>query len=372
MRIGSLCSGYGGLDLAVEAHYGATPAWFCEFDKAPSKILAHHWPNVPNYGDVWHTDWTQVEPVDILTAGYPCQPFSHAGKRKGADDPRHLWPGIARAISILRPSVVVLENVRGHVSLGLADVLGDLSGLGYDARWGVVRAADAGAPHGRARIFICAEPADAHGARPQGRESAWRRDVPSRRTPADTAHDGLARGRRARAGRDGSPHDDRTATDPGSQRHGGGVHAGDAGRVDGPDAGEARQRERPREVTVDRGATAPADAAGDGRDQGRAESAGIVGGPDAPECGDETRWGAYEPAIRRWESVIGRPAPRPTEPGRTGERLSPVFVEWLMGLDAGHVTDPVIGLTRTHQLKALGNGVVPQQAALALTILGGM
>ena len=57
MRIGSLCSGYGGLDMAVEAHYGATPAWFCEFDVAPSRILAHHWPDVPNYGDVWHTDW---------------------------------------------------------------------------------------------------------------------------------------------------------------------------------------------------------------------------------------------------------------------------------------------------------------------------
>lgn len=312
MRIGSLCSGYGGLDLAVEAHYGATPAWFCEFDAAPSRILAHHWPNVPNHGDVWHTDWTQVEPVDILTAGYPCQPFSHAGKRKGADDPRHLWPGIARCISVLQPRVVVLENVRGHVSLGLADVLGDLSGLGYDARWGVVRAADAGAPHGRARVFIVA---------------------------ADASNVGHERGGGARDGWPGPADGDRAASNPGSERHGGGEDTGDVGRVDGPDAGEARQRERSREVAVDRGATA---------------------------------WGVYELAVRRWESVTGRPAPTPTEVGKTGPRLSPVFVEWLMGLGEGHVTDPGIGLTRTQQLKALGNGVVPQQAALALTILGGM
>ncbi len=80
---------------------------------------------------------------------------------------------------------------------------------------------------------------------------------------------------------------------------------------------------------------------------------------------DAGSWGAYAPAIARWEHVLGRPAPLPTEPGRNGPRLSPRFVEWLMGLDAGHVTD-VPGLSRNAQLKALGNGVVPQQAALAL------
>ena len=80
----------------------------------------------------------------------------------------------------------------------------------------------------------------------------------------------------------------------------------------------------------------------------------------------QSSWGDYAPAIARWEHVIGRPAPAPTEPGKNGNpRLSPLFVEWLMGLPAGHVTDPAIGLTRNEQLKALGNGVVPQQAAAA-------
>ena len=158
MKIGSLFSGVAGLDRAVEAVTGATPAWFVEFDAAPSKVLARHYPDIPNYGDVTTVDWSQVEPVDILTAGYPCQPFSHAGKRKGTDDERHLWPYVEVAIGVLRPRLVVLENVAGHLTLGGPTVIGSLTALGYDARWGVVRASDAGAPHRRARLFIVAHP----------------------------------------------------------------------------------------------------------------------------------------------------------------------------------------------------------------------
>ena len=98
MRIGSLFSGYGGLDMAVAAHYGATVAWHCEFDKHPSAILAHHYPDIPNHHDVTSVDWSAVEPVDIITGGYPCQPFSHAGNRKGTNDERHLWPYVADSL----------------------------------------------------------------------------------------------------------------------------------------------------------------------------------------------------------------------------------------------------------------------------------
>ena len=158
MKIGSLFSGVAGLDRAVEAVTGATPAWFVEFDPAPSKVLARHYPDIPNYGDVTTVDWAALEPIDILTAGYPCQPFSHAGKRKGTDDERHLWPYVEVAIGVLRPGLVVLENVAGHLTLGGPTVIGSLTALGYDARWGVVRASDAGAPHRRARLFIVAHP----------------------------------------------------------------------------------------------------------------------------------------------------------------------------------------------------------------------
>ena len=156
MKVGSLFSGYGGLDMAV----GGDLAWYSEIEPAACTVLEQLHPDVPNLGDITAVDWSQVEPVDVITGGYPCQPFSNAGKRKGKQDERHLWPYVRDAISALRPSLAVLENVRGHLSLGLADVIGDLAGLGYDARWGVVRAADAGAPHKRARVFITATNAD--------------------------------------------------------------------------------------------------------------------------------------------------------------------------------------------------------------------
>ena len=157
MRIGSLFSGYGGLDLAAQQYFGGDVAWYSEIEAAACKILAAHHPIVPNLGDITAVDWHAVEPVDVLTGGYPCQPFSHAGKRKGSSDERHLWPFVAVAIDALRPRVVVLENVRGHLTLGFGDVLADISRMRYDARWGLVRASDAGAPHGRARIFIVAK-----------------------------------------------------------------------------------------------------------------------------------------------------------------------------------------------------------------------
>lgn len=166
LRIGSLCSGYGGLDMAVEAAFGARTVWHVEYDKAPSSILAHNYPDIPNYGDLTTTDWNTVEPIDILTGGYPCQPFSHAGKREGTNDERHIWPWIGSperesAIRVLRPRWCVFENVGGHLSLGLGDVLADLAALGYDVRWGSLRAADIGAPHGRLRVFILAVRKDA-------------------------------------------------------------------------------------------------------------------------------------------------------------------------------------------------------------------
>lgn len=190
MKIGSLFSGYGGLDLAVSEVTGGEVVWHCEWDEAPSKILAAHWPDVPNYKDVSTVDWSQVEPVDVLTGGFPCQDVSLAGSRRGLKDGTRsgLWSEFARAIGVLNPGLVVIENVRGLLSasaggdvepcawcLGddageshlraLGAVLGDLADLGFDARWQGVRAADAGAPHNRFRVFIVAYPSNSHGVR---------------------------------------------------------------------------------------------------------------------------------------------------------------------------------------------------------------
>jgi len=157
VKIGSLCTGYGGLDMAVEAFFDAEMVWCAENDKYASKLIEQRF-NKPNLGDIKEIDWATVEPIDILTAGYPCQPFSHAGHRKGSDDERHLWPYIKEVVSILRPSIVILENVRGHLTLGFKEVLAQLTEIGYDAKWTIVRASDVGAPHQRARLFIFAYP----------------------------------------------------------------------------------------------------------------------------------------------------------------------------------------------------------------------
>ena len=268
MKLGSLFSGYGGLDLAVKEVLGAEAIWHVEYEHAASRVLAHHYPHVPNYGDVKLINWADIPPVDILTGGYPCQPFSTAGLRKGANDDRHLWPHFAKAIAALRPGMAILENVVNHLRIGFNDVLRDITQMGYDVRWGVVRASDAGAPHRRARIFAI-------------------------------------------------------ATDPNNPI-------------------------RLRRIQPGLGAWSN------------------PGGRD--ETHSALQWGDFGPAVRHWERILNRPAPIPyrvVTPGKPS--LEAPWVEWMMGLPEGWVTGAPI--SQHEALKMLGNGVVPQQAALALRLL---
>nr|WP_157168656.1 DNA cytosine methyltransferase [Streptomyces typhae] len=354
MRIGSVCTGYGGLDDAVRAVFGGELAWVADNDPGAAQILAHRHPEVANLGDITAVDWRDVEPVDILTGGYPCQPFSTAGKRKGTEDDRHIWPHIARALGVLRPRYAFFENVAGHLSLGFDAVLADLAALGFDAEWCTLRASDVGGAHQRKRLFVLARPADPQGEGRQGQ--GLPRRASGRGLPA--AHPLDLRGHRGgQAGRE-------------PQRHAAGkgrpaAHPTRVGQREPANPTQSLAGSRDARQEPGRGGGAPAaDTEGDGRHQGRAKPAGQQGRPHAA-VGGVPDWGEYEPAIRRWETVTGRPAPRPTD---DLGRLNPPFVEWLMALDNGHVT-AVPGLSRTAQLKALGNGVVPPQAAAALRIL---
>lgn len=161
-KIGSMFSGYGGLDLAVEQHYGAVTAWHCETDKNARKVLNQRWPNVPNLGDVSAVDWAEVEPVDIITAGFPCQDISHAGYGAGIKEGTRsgLWAYVMEAMCALRPSVTILENVAAIIKRqpGLDTVLADLAKNGFDADWTCIRASDVGACHRRERWFAIAYP----------------------------------------------------------------------------------------------------------------------------------------------------------------------------------------------------------------------
>jgi DNA (cytosine-5)-methyltransferase 1 len=158
LRAGSLCTGYGGLDLAVTAVTGARLAWVAETDRHAAAVLACRWPAVPNLGDITALDWAQVPPVDLITAGWPCQDISYAGPGAGITEGTRsgLWLTIAAGLRRLRPGHVVLENVAALRTRGLTKVLADLAALGYDTQWACLRAADAGAPHRRDRIFILA------------------------------------------------------------------------------------------------------------------------------------------------------------------------------------------------------------------------
>jgi len=357
LTIGSLCSGYGGLTLAVQRAVGGRVAWHSDIEPAASKVLEARFPGVPNIGDMTAIDWSNVEPVDVYEGGTPCQDVSHAGKMAGmrAGTRSGLWASFVDGIEALRPKLVVWENVRGVLSAeadsdlepcpvcvgngtgdglrALGRVLGDLADVGYDARWCGLRASDVGAPHPRFRIFVIAQDTD------QPASDQWR-----------VAASGQAEGWGARA------------------------DVGGRGRAPVADAERGGRDGRsdltlgiPTRRTPARGHRENSAADTDRYGFGSVGRQHALGRDTDGRRSPDIAWGAYEPAIRRWEELT-RPAPAPTVPGRSGGVLAPVFVEWLMGLPAGWVTD-VPGLTRPDQLKMLGNGVVPQQAAAAITHL---
>jgi DNA (cytosine-5)-methyltransferase 1 len=152
-RIGSLFSGIGLLELGLERAGLGSVAWQCEIDPWCRKILARHWPNAERHDDV---KTFKPRAVDVVCGGFPCQPFSVAGKQKEFDDERWLWPEFSRVIDETKPAIVVAENVPGLRARGLRVVLADLARLGFDVEWHHFRASDLGAPHERNRIWIVA------------------------------------------------------------------------------------------------------------------------------------------------------------------------------------------------------------------------
>jgi DNA (cytosine-5)-methyltransferase 1 len=166
MNHASLFSGIGGFDLAAE-WMGWTNVLHVERDPFCQKVLKHHFPNSQSFDDVKTFDGRPFRGrIDILTGGFPCQPYSSAGKRLGKDDERHLWPEMCRIISEIAPAFVVGENVRGLLNWNggvvFEEVCADLEGMGYEVWTGVLPAAGVGAPHRRDRIWFVAHRQD-HG-----------------------------------------------------------------------------------------------------------------------------------------------------------------------------------------------------------------
>jgi len=325
VKIGSLFSGYGGLDIAVAKQFDAEVVWHCEWEDAPSRILEANFPGVPNYRDVTTVDWSAVEPVDILTGGFPCQDVSLAGRRAGmAHGTRSgLWSEFAKAIDVLQPKWVVIENVRGLLS-AKAD-----SGVEQCA-WCVGEAGDG-------ELFSETWPVS--GTMRNGMVS----ELPTREPLTNDSEslllpiqvfgtlttDMRPRSDAFRAGRELNPTEFVEKL------------------LRTPAASEAERGHQPEEKARARG--------------GQVTLSG--------QTNFEDNFDRFGPAVKRWEQVTGMAAPSPTKPdGKDGApRLSSEFTEWMMGLPKGWVTG--LGLSRKDELKACGNGVVPQQATLALTEL---
>jgi DNA (cytosine-5)-methyltransferase 1 len=189
LNVLSLFAGIGGLELGLE-RAGMTTVGQVEIDPYCQSVLARHWPEVPRYDDVRDTpSWWLAEPrprVDVVCGGFPCQPFSVAGRGLGTADERWGWPWMADVIRAVRPSYVVVENVAALIRDGDAFgwMLGDLHQLGFDAQWSVVPACSVGAPHRRRRLYLVAHPRGAglqglHEAR--GREYLQPASTPVRR-----------------------------------------------------------------------------------------------------------------------------------------------------------------------------------------------
>ena len=167
LKLGSLFSGIGGIELGFERTGRFKTIWHCEIEPYPSAVLEKNFPGVVNYGDITKVDWTRVERPDVIVGGFPCQDISVAGRGAGIKEGTRsgLWSEYARAIRELQPRYVVVENVAMLARRGLTRVLGDIAALGYDAEWFTIRASDVGAPHRRERLFIIAHAHDRAGER---------------------------------------------------------------------------------------------------------------------------------------------------------------------------------------------------------------
>jgi len=174
-----LFSGLGGFSLGLEATGGFETVAFCDIEKFSRKVLKKHWPNVKQYKDIKELTYEQIKedtlaPIDIITGGYPCQPFSIAGSQRGEKDTRHLWPDMFRIVKECKPTWVIGENVSGHIKLGLDTVLQDLESEGYSVRAFSISASSIGANHQRERVWIIAH-SNMENTRQHGRriESTW-------------------------------------------------------------------------------------------------------------------------------------------------------------------------------------------------------
>ena len=411
LNVLSLCSGVGGLDLGVELATGGAARVVCHVEREAfaAAILATRMEDetvarAPVWSDLRTFDgrpWRGV--VDCVIGGYPCQPFSFAGRRGGDNDPRHLWPEVARIVEEAKPGIVFFENVGGHLTLGFADVRRQLEGLGYRVTAGLFTAAEVGAPHKRERLFILGVADTASGGRPANEPATERteferggRDVADgdggrcaqqrgARIPDLDAERGCDADGRDREGCDvddatsprHEPEGQREQDEP--QRRGGVLGA----RRD--DVGLAADLGHQRGGTARGGRGGSADAGGLMADAGSERLQGLGEGGAAARATGRGDGAALADASNGLVPIAGRGPQGRDGVGPAGESL-PIFppgpgtrTEWERILrvrpDLAPATQQRVRVLadgtagRLDQLRALGNGVVPLVAAYAFVSL---
>ena len=209
MRVLDLFSGIGGFSLGLE-RAGMQTVAFCERDNFCRRVIAKHWPGLPIHPDITELDANVYRgSIDVVCGGFPCQPYSHAGKRRGSDDHRALWPEMHRVIRESQPAWIIGENVAGFVNMGLDDCLSDLESIGYSCQAFVVPACAVGARHRRDRVWIIGN-ANGHGKpnEPVNDEAPQLREF----VASDARGVGLQRKRQGRVSGKAAQYDPRRAT----------------------------------------------------------------------------------------------------------------------------------------------------------------
>jgi len=357
LRHVDLCSGIGGFSLGFEWAQLSTPILFCDTEPWCRKILAKNFPNVPIAADVKElaNDPERLVPEhDILTAGYPCQPFSVAGRQKGFEDDRHIWPYILRIVAQKRPTWCVFENVHGHIALGLDQVLLDLEAEGYSTRTFVVPACGVNAPHRRDRLWIVAHSnsdsqsdVTEHGEQRQGQ--LGERDV------GNAQHDGSST---AKVG--GVNEEDARGSSQGQSQ------AEQSSRASGREDDGSLRQELADPNGIGRGG---GNSAGRGvgernvqsEEQGRSSvgrEATRRGEPRGEDVADTSDKGLQGRLSRRSDSErqskLGHSGCSSSAYGQSGENW------WSVEPDVGRVADGIP--RRVDRLKGLGNAIVPRIA----------
>jgi DNA (cytosine-5)-methyltransferase 1 len=330
-----LCAGYGGIELGLRR---AIPTLrsvaLCEIEafacaNLVAKMEAGLLDSAPIWTDLKTFPWESFrDRVDILTGGYPCQPFSAAGRREGENDPRHLWPFIASGIRLLRPRICFFENVEGHISLGLAAVISDLEELGYRTTWGIFSASEVGAPHQRKRVFIMAHRI---GTGPQ--RLPWCVDVcrPDTQPGRPTGEEGLCGGAMANSSSPRLP------------------------QCDGKRSASKRQCDAESQCR-----SSNAWPSRPGENQFAWEPPRVVGNADSPRL--QERQGQRGAGIQGTDSDGGEDTERQAK--RSMGRDADGHSDWM-----GHAKLFTTCDNRTDELRLLGNGVVPATAERAFRVL---